>query len=277
MWRWKRKEWMEALPPLHLAVVHNRPKRIHKLLDAGESLNDLDANGYLAREIAQLLGREDCLHALGKTQTKKLFLQQKKQSHTTAQSNLSFNKHMGIQYIPSLQFEDLDTLLLAHNQVPWMLRNKTISRKEHWLGHLYHEELSHGITAPLSVRWINEQWGYGLFAEETLKKWDFVAEYAGIVKRQHFLFPRNNAYCLRYPARSWLLKRMMVDSEESGNLSRYINHSDLPNLQPNYVINRGLVHIIFLASREIEAGEELLFNYGATYWRQRKKLFHSVS
>ena len=48
-------------------------------------------------------------------------------------------------------------------------------------------------------------------------------------------------------------------------LLRYINHADHPNLD-KFVARKPGGFVNLYASRDIEAGEELSFNYGRDYW-----------
>lgn len=56
-------------------------------------------------------------------------------------------------------------------------------------------------------------------------------------------------------------KDYIIDATFYGSKARYINHSCEPNLRSENTIVNGEAHIIFVADRKIEAGEELTFNY----------------
>jgi hypothetical protein len=56
--------------------------------------------------------------------------------------------------------------------------------------------------------------------------------------------------------------KFMLDAEKQGNLTRFINHSDSPNLEAK---TRADGQIVFVAKRNIYFGEELTFNYGAAF------------
>ncbi|MCH9608739.1 MAG: hypothetical protein S4CHLAM45_13200 [Chlamydiales bacterium] len=75
-----------------------------------------------------------------------------------------------------------------------------------------------------------------------------------------------------YP-REWIaLKAFAIDSQAEGNLLRFVNHADTPNLESLSVYHDGLFHIIFRATREIKVGEELNYDYGGIYWNHRRKV-----
>jgi SET domain-containing protein len=60
----------------------------------------------------------------------------------------------------------------------------------------------------------------------------------------------------------------VIDATQ-GNLTRFINHSRDPNLQPIHVFYDGFYHLIFIALRKIQQGEELSYDYGQSYWYLR--------
>ena len=104
--------------------------------------------------------------------------------------------------------------------------------------------------------------GLGLFAAEKIEKEDLVMIYAGEI-----IDPNIDA--LRENMRSDLSfynfssKDGIVDARFKGNLSRFINHGDCgdDNLRSEDMMSEGRYKIGFYASRLIEIGEELFFNY----------------
>jgi SET domain-containing protein len=155
---------------------------------------------------------------------------------------------------------------------PWILRKSPLGVKNRWLGILYERELQSGYTANVAIKWIDDSFGYGLFAEDDLPAMTFVGVYTGVIRRRFRLHPNHNAYCFHYPSGFWRWKVFMIDAENKGNYTRFINHSDKPNLKPVCVVNRGLLHIVFLTNQHVVKGAQLTFNYGSDYWRKRKKL-----
>ena len=53
----------------------------------------------------------------------------------------------------------------------------------------------------------------------------------------------------------------IIDATFWGNKARYINHSCEPNMKSFKLTVNGETHIIFMANRFIESGEELTFDY----------------
>ncbi|KAH7957480.1 hypothetical protein HPB52_019227 [Rhipicephalus sanguineus] len=58
-------------------------------------------------------------------------------------------------------------------------------------------------------------------------------------------------------------KQYCVDAtKETGRLGRLVNHSKRGNLKTQTCIIKGIPHLVLVAQRNIEAGEELLYDYG---------------
>lgn len=121
------------------------------------------------------------------------------------------------------------------------------------------------------IKWINPILEYGLFTAADLPERSFIGEYTGVIRQIDKKHPDLNSYCFHYPTRFWSAKYFVIDSLHEGNASRFINHSNQPNLQPLWLVNRGVLHLIFIANQFIAKGAELTFNYGSDYWMRRKK------
>ncbi|CAL8111614.1 unnamed protein product [Orchesella dallaii] len=106
--------------------------------------------------------------------------------------------------------------------------------------------------------------GWGAFAHTPIKKGEFIVEYVGefishdeAEKRGHvyderkhtFLFELNDEYTL--------------DAARIGNKSRFINSSKKPNCKVVKMFVRGELKVAVRALKNIEADEELLFDYQA--------------
>ena len=138
------------------------------------------------------------------------------------------------------------------------------------LGKRFIDKIEAAYLPRVSVRKIDEEVGYGLFAEERLEIGNYVGEYTGIVRKndiRRYLEPLNN-YCYEYPVADSLGRSFVIDATE-GNLTRFINHSFAPNLRPVHVYYGGFYHLIFLAITDIEVGAQLFYNYGKNYWYLR--------
>jgi len=113
--------------------------------------------------------------------------------------------------------------------------------------------------APVSVR--RAAAGLGLFAQEAIKRGQFVIEYQGQVLPDAKAQERNTKYLFQIN-RNWA-----VDGSSRRNTARYINHSCRPNCETDIYGKRIKVY----ARRNIKPGEELTYDYGKEYFDDRIK------
>ncbi len=118
----------------------------------------------------------------------------------------------------------------------------------------------------MDIRWIDELKGYGLFAQEVIPEMICVGEYVGIVKKRDRKKDNDNSYIFEY-AIDTLDTGYVIDAEKQGNHTRFINHSDDPNLLSRWLLIDGLPRIIFFTKRQILPNEELTVDYGPHYWQ----------
>ncbi len=139
---------------------------------------------------------------------------------------------------------------------------------EHILnGILCKDEILSAFLPQASVRWCNDQIGWGLFAEEDLDEGVFAGEYTGYVRKNDEHHCLNN-YLYRYPVPDSIGRDYVIDAT-TGNLMRFVNHSSKPNLKTQYAFLDGFYHLIFLTLRPIKQGEQFAFDYGQNYWYVR--------
>ncbi len=190
----------------------------------------------------------------------------------TEYTHKEFHEITGVEYLPHMEFESANTLRRVIDQYPQFLRNEgAVASRSRWLGEYHGANIAKGCIANVVIRWVDDDIGLGVFAMENLKSHVFIGEYTGIVKSRGRVLFNINDYCFSYPSGFWHSKVYMIDSSDKGNYTRFINHSDSPNLEPAYAIYKDIVHIIFMAREFIPKGTQLTFNYGAAYWRRRKK------
>ncbi|KAM0288038.1 hypothetical protein ACHAQH_000106 [Verticillium albo-atrum] len=123
--------------------------------------------------------------------------------------------------------------------------------------------------------------GYGLFTLEDIAQHEFVIEYTGELimhdegvrreARRGEVFDEGSftsyVFSLLDSEGIW------VDAAIYGNHSRYINHEqDTYNVEPKILYVNGEYRIRFSATRNIQAGEELFFNYGNNFPNLTKKM-----
>ena len=115
----------------------------------------------------------------------------------------------------------------------------------------------------LSIRYVSDEVGYGLFAEETIAIGTIIGEYTGTVTTES-----NGSYIFGYGLFN-LTERYVLDGS-SGNYTRFVNHSNRPNLLVHDAFQAGLHHTLFETAKTVTAGTQLLINYGPRYWEGRE-------
>lgn len=111
--------------------------------------------------------------------------------------------------------------------------------------------------------------GRGVIATKQFSRGDFVVEYHGDLieitdaKKREALYAQDpSTGCYMYYFQ-YLSKTYCVDAtQETNRLGRLINHSKCGNCQTKLHDIDGVPHLILIASRDIAAGEELLYDYG---------------
>lgn len=182
-----------------------------------------------------------------------------------------FRDFFKVQYTPQLEFADWKAEQWIRRACIQANRKEKIGNLAKWLGNLHRKALLKPQIPDVTVQWIDPQMGYGLFTNTPLKKWSYIGEYTGLVRRRNLFFPDVNDYCFMYP-RAWMaLRAYTIDSEKQGNHTRFINHKDVPNCESVSIFHEGVFHIIFRTLEDIPAGTELTYDYGDVYWRRRKK------
>lgn len=125
-----------------------------------------------------------------------------------------------------------------------------------------------GIENGMMVKNIEGK-GRGVFATENFQKGQYVVEYHGDLllkteakKREAVYAQDPTTGCYMYYFQ-YLTKTYCVDAtKETDRMGRLINHSKNGNCQTKLHDINGIPHLILVASRDIEEGEELLYDYG---------------
>src|SRR5690606_9915292 len=109
-----------------------------------------------------------------------------------------------------------------------------------------------------------EQKGYGLRTDKRLEADAFIFEYVGEVIDEPRYHKRRMEYDkegIKHFYFMSLAKNQFIDATKKGNLARFCNHSCNPNCYvEKWIVGKKFRMGIF-AKREIEAGEELTFDY----------------
>ncbi|KAI1375890.1 hypothetical protein F4677DRAFT_104534 [Hypoxylon crocopeplum] len=109
-----------------------------------------------------------------------------------------------------------------------------------------------------------EKKGFGLRCDATLEANDFIFEYIGEVINEPTFRRRMIQYDkegIRHFYFMSLSKNEFVDATKKGNLGRFCNHSCNPNCYVDKWVVGSKLRMGIFASRKIQPGEELVFNY----------------
>ncbi|XP_078127245.1 N-lysine methyltransferase KMT5A-A [Sander vitreus] len=128
--------------------------------------------------------------------------------------------------------------------------------------------ITKGIEEGMEVQHIEGK-GRAVFATRCFQKGEYVVEYHGDLlqitdakkrEAEYALNPATGCYMYYF---QYLCKTYCVDAtKETGRMGRLINHSKNGNCQTKLHDINGVPHLILVASRDIDEGEELLYDYG---------------
>ncbi|XP_058802686.1 histone-lysine N-methyltransferase EHMT2 [Phymastichus coffea] len=135
--------------------------------------------------------------------------------------------------------------------------------------------VQHGLTQRFQL-FRTEGKGWGLRTLRHIPKGSYVCEYVGeIISDSEADQREDDSYLFDLDNRDG--ETYCIDARRYGNLARFINHSCAPNLLPVriYIEHQDLhfPRIAFFANRDIEADEELGFDYGEKFWIIKCKSF----
>ncbi|KAM9841627.1 N-lysine methyltransferase KMT5A-A [Aulostomus maculatus] len=128
--------------------------------------------------------------------------------------------------------------------------------------------ITNGIEEGMKVQHIEGK-GRAVFATRCFRKGEYVVEYHGDLleitdaKKREAEYAQNpETGCYMYYFQ-YLCKTFCVDAtKETNRMGRLINHSKNGNCQTKLHDINGVPHLILVASRDIDEGEELLYDYG---------------
>lgn len=141
---------------------------------------------------------------------------------------------------------------------------------------LYGADIANQTLMPMSIRWIDNRVGHGVFAEDDLAEGGFVGIYGGEVRDR--LLIGNKDYAWSYPAETLEGGKISLNACMKGNELRFINDGQDPNCYAKFVIGLdNLWHACYLAAKDIKKGDQLLVSYGPAYWDTRKYPYQELA
>lgn len=186
-------------------------------------------------------------------------------------SKSEFEELMQIRWLDSLEFPSDPIIKKVLKRSKAAMKKKELSIRENWIGIHFYKEISDGFMPPVSIRWINDQIGYGVFAEKDIPTGAYIGEYTGTIRKRRRRADRSNDYCFEYTIGDWIYNPFIIDAKDQGNFTRYINHSQVPNLDSLSIFADEVMHIVLVANQPIKKGAELCYHYGDTFWKKRSK------
>lgn len=252
---------------LHLAVLDDQMECISILSSEKGVLSRRNAFGLTPAELAQFLHKQKSLEVLSHNHSDNNFYSQ-------PLVEFELNKEapeIDIEYLSQPIFESaglLDDVLMRTQKAK---NEDLIPNDRIWMGVYFDHEIQRSAHPKVAISYINDQIGYGVFAREKIMPSSFVGEYTGLIQERKSKHIHESNYSVRYT--SWYGRhRYVVDAEKMGNFTRFINHSDDPNLSLISVYWRGLPRMIFISLKEILEDSQLTFDYGQIFWKQAHPL-----
>lgn len=191
-------------------------------------------------------------------------------------SPTEFHKRFGVAYTPSLILaEDVIRSDGQGFSEQWWLQQaraqkavQALARRnnlhdnralEEWLA----EKVRCSYTSDVYVSKISDLVGYGLFAGAEIEIGDLIGEYTGFARHRNDRDRAGDNHYLYYYS---FTGDHVIDAENQGNCTRFINHSKRhANIDIVYAFVYGEWHILLLAMQCIQEGQQLLLEYGPNY------------
>jgi hypothetical protein len=258
--------------PLHIAVLFNDYKQLMTLREDEELMLSRNSLGFTALEIARLLDKRKCVQILQPENPRKIKVALKGEALLSEYSESEFEELFKTRYLPFQYFKDYAYLKEIIRQCPWAIKWSYFGRQNRSLSRRYQKELSSGYTPDMTIKWVHDEIGYGVYTNDELNLGDYIGEYTGNIRPLDSKAPNHNPYCMLYPTNYWSGNVLMVDALKGANILRFINHSDTPNLTPVCLVDRGILHLVFIAGASICKGTHLTVDYGKDYWLNREKI-----
>ncbi len=194
---------------------------------------------------------------------------QRKGDRAASQLSLAeFEDISDMTYVSELAFRSKGSYERVRRLTLKAVETQKISQRALWLGDHFGDLLDAGYVHDVAVRWVDRHMEYGLFTETPVHKHAFIGEYTGLIRPCTLFTGEVNEYCFRYPLYSPLLVVYTIDAKMWGNEISFMNHSNHPNCEAAVAFHGDLFHMCLRALRNIDKGEQLLFDYGNEKWSQ---------
>ena len=193
------------------------------------------------------------------------------ESYVKAEDFERFKDRCPIEFLPDLEFESEQVESRIAERTQSARSKDRIPSEKIWMGVYFHEEMEQKFHPKVLIEWMGEEIGFGVVAKQRIPACSFVGEYTGIIQERRRKEIEGNDYCVRYPTWSWGMKSYVINAKEKGHFTRFINHSDRPNVGLQSIYWQGLPRMVLISLVDIEKGAQLTFDYGETFWKESKK------
>jgi rhodanese-related sulfurtransferase len=184
-----------------------------------------------------------------------------------------FEKIFQIRYLPYLQFFNDTVKKRVQKRCDRAHKKGWITSRQKWLGHYFAEGIRGTLNLDLTIAWINDTIGYGVWTNRDLPANTYIGEYTGLLRKRKFFGRWQNVYCFDYQIGEGRSSSFVIDAQDGGNHARFLNHASQPNVEPVSVYCDGGIHVILYTKQAIAAGSQLCYDYGEDYWKKRGKPF----
>lgn len=242
----------DGLSVLHLAVLDDRLDVIQALKKDPSLKLRRDAFGLNPIEVSQFLNRKQALQIL--------------QPLSEVSRFPDLKGLESFEYLSHPIFETREAFEQVLACSAKAKREDKIPAEKIWMGIYFEKEVRKGVHPAVSIRHIDDEIGFGVFADKKISPCSYVGEYTGVILQRTPKQLKENKHCLRYTV--WEGKKnFAIDAQQKGNFTRFINHSAKPNLGVQSIYWRGIPRMIFVALKEIKEDGQLTFDYGPHFWK----------
>jgi hypothetical protein len=257
-------DFLDISNELHQAVVEDKEEEVKRLLERGFK-DTQDEWGMTATNLSLLLDRKN---ALLQPQEKKILVYRNSDEKIHPIPIQEFEERLKIRYTDSLIFDSYKTIATVAKKCARKMKKPHLHQMNTWTLALHKKEFEEPREHLFYIKWINRYLGYGVFAAADIPALTYLGEYTGVVKTRNNRKNRFNDYVFSYDL-CGKSTRWCIDAQQRGNFTRFLNHSDYPNLTSRWVIKEGITHIILYSKERIQKGTQLTYCYGPWYWRSR--------
>ncbi|HSW72181.1 MAG TPA: SET domain-containing protein-lysine N-methyltransferase [Chlamydiales bacterium] len=181
-----------------------------------------------------------------------------------------FEEALGVTYLHGLEFQKMSILAWIQKECQKALKKNLITMQQKWLGSYYEDEILTPKDPPIILKWIDQDIGWGVFAEKDLTPKTYIGEYTGFLRKKKNRLDKKNSYCFEYMIGETKETNFTIDAQDKGNFTRFINHSPTGNADPMIIYSGGIMRVIIYANQKIPKGAQITYDYGPDYWAKRE-------